>query len=264
MNNTEKTLQLVNDWNAFFAGFKFKPHPRFLNTVANKADADSVAEYVKGYFMITGNPEADAIAKKCEDDDAKDLFARTSSMRPSVQMNARLDIFYSRLSNGCDDLLMKAAGVLPDVETVWCDYETGTDESFAKYFFESFHRTMETHGALFRKFGRGKDGTPTFIETPLTSAMKNGVAVILQHINLLPIACQHQVYGITDQKESVTIGGIPDALSIKPGFRIVATMNLLANGRTLPLSTRLADRASSIREFTVDAEKISKAPSGLS
>ena len=255
MNNTEDTPQFVNEWNAFFAGFKFKPHQRFLNTVANKADAASVAEYVKGYFMITGHPEADAVAKKCEDDDAKDLFARTSSMRPSVQMNARLDILYSRFSNGCDDLLMKAMGMLPDVETVWCDYETGTDESLAKYFFESFHRKTETHGALFRKFVRGNDGTPTSIDTPLTSAMRNGVAVILQHINLLPMACQQQIYGITDQKESVTIGGIPEVLSIKSGFKIVATMDLLANGRISPLSKRLADRASSIREFTADAEK---------
>ncbi len=253
MKDASSTIEALNaDWKKFFEEFHFQPHPRFLNTVENLSDPDSVAEYVKGYFLITGDSNADAVAAKCETTEARCLFGRTSSMHPSQRMNARLDIFYSRLMNGCDDLAMKALGMLPDAETVWCDYETGKDEAFAKYSVMTYHRRMESHDALFWKFGFDKGGKPAFFDTPLASAMKKGKEVIFQHVNLLPLACQEQLREVTDGK---TFEAKSKKIAIKLGFRVVATMNLLTNdGRTLTLSPFLADRASSIREVKIDTD----------
>ena len=254
MNDAPATIEaLIPDWKAFFEEFNFQPHPRFINTVANLSNPDSVAEYVRGYFLITGDSNADAVAAKCETSEARCLFGRTSSMRPSQRMNARLDVFYSRLTNGCDDLAMKALGLLPDAETVWCDYEIGKDEAFAKYSVMKYHRKIESHDALFRKFCFDKDGKPAFLDTPLSTAMKEGRNVIFQHVNLLPKSCQKQLCNVLDGKTDVMIGAIP--MTIKPGFRVVATMDLLANdGRPLALSASLADRASSICEVKIDAD----------
>lgn len=233
-DNETKREELFKNWVEFFAEFRFDLNPRFFSTIVNQATPDAVKEYITGYFRITGDPESDAIGLKCESDAAKDLFARTASMRPASGMNARLDIFYSRFENGCDDLTMKALGLLPDAETVYGDYDTGDVKG------------------LFRESGVDGEGNPASFDTPLAAAMKNGSAVILEHINLLSLACQQELRSVTDERSSVTIGG--EEYHIKPGFRIVATMNLLVDRQVKPLSPWLANRASTIREFESDPE----------
>ncbi len=149
--SSAEITQLSQDWTEFLSEFEFELNPGFLNSVANQSDQDSVAEYVKGYFRIIGDPNAEAIAVKCKEESARGLFARTAALKPSGRMNDRLVIFYSR-TTGCDDLAMKEAGSLPDADIVWCEYENGSDVELEHFLRKNAPREMvkwAKHGHLF-------------------------------------------------------------------------------------------------------------------
>lgn len=80
--------------------------------------------------------------------------------------------------------------------------------------------------------------------------MEKGLPVIMDEINLLPWECRQALQSVTDGGDEVTISG--EKIKIAPGFKVIATMNLIINGDTVPLPEPIIDRAGKIEKFETD------------
>lgn len=101
-----------------------------------------------------------------------------------------------------------------------------------------------------------ENGQPVYRPTALREAMEQGKPIVLDEINLLSFDCLRLLQEITDNKDSIYFPCIKDTIQIKPGFRIIGTMNLVVAGSVYSIPDPLVDRASRIRHITVTTKTL--------
>lgn len=226
---TKGGAKLAKDWTAFLSDFQHRPQARFLNSIARLETVEAIREYVSGYFALSGSEYANDVPAKLESAEAAELMERTVKATPNVKINTRLAIYYGEPGGG---KTTEAIRENPGAEIVVCDSAMTPDELFRGFTFE--------------------DGKPVFKGSALRRAMESGRTVILDEINLLTSDCLRALQTITDRKTEVVIG--TEEITIKPGFRVLGTMNLEVNGQICSLPTPLVDRAGVIRHFEATPE----------
>lgn len=234
---------LTERWFKFFSEFRFKPQPRFMNSVARQTSADAVAAYVVGYFELTNNSFADDVREKVKSREFADIVADTLTIKPDRKINTRLEVYYGEPGGG---KTTTAICNNPDAKVVLCHASMTPDELFRGFDFEE---------------EKDKDGNvtgshPVFKGCALREAMEQGKVVILDEINLLNEDCRRALQAVTDAKTSVTINN--DTIAIKDGFKVVGTMNLNVGDMVFPLPEALVDRAEVIKRFEMDPAMVAQ------
>ena len=224
-------VELVRTWIKFFSEFHFNPQVRFINSLARCQDVNELNEYVIGYFSLTNNSYLNELQEKMKSDEYKELAERTYNTTNKI-INDRLEIYYGEPGGG---KTTKAIKDNPEAEVVICHAAMTPDE-------------------LFRGFDFTEEGKPTFKPCPLKNAMIEGKVVILDEINLLNEDCRRALQALCDGKESISINN--EEIAIKPGFRVVGTMNLVVDEQVFGLPAPLVDRACRIQEFKMPASKL--------
>lgn len=228
---------LVERWFKFFSEFRFKPQPRFMNSVARQPNAEAVAAYVVGYFELTNNSFADDVREKVKSREFSEIVADTLTIKPDRKVNQRLEVYYGEPGGG---KTTTAICNNPDAKVVLCHASMTPDELFRGFDFEE---------------EKDKDGNvtgshPVFKGCALREAMEQGKVVILDEINLLSEDCRRALQAVTDAKAEVTINN--DTIKIKDGFKVIGTMNLNVGDMVFPLPEALVDRAEVIKRFEMD------------
>lgn len=224
-------VELVRTWIKFFSEFHFNPQVRFINSLARCQDVNELNEYVIGYFSLTNNSYLNELQEKMKSDEYKELAEKTYNTTNKI-INDRLEIYYGEPGGG---KTTKAIKDHPEAEVVICHAAMTPDE-------------------LFRGFDFTEEGKPTFKPCPLKNAMLEGKVVILDEINLLNEDCRRALQALCDGKESISINN--EEIAIKPGFRVVGTMNLVVDEQVFGLPAPLVDRACKIQEFKMPASKL--------
>lgn len=218
--------KLVNSWKKFFSEFgHFNPQARFINSIARCKTVPELKEYVVGYFSLTNNSYLNELKEKVKCSEFRDLAEETIGITEKV-INNRLEVYYGEPGGGKTTTAIKDN---PGAQVVICHASMSPDELFRGFDFE--------------------DGKPTFKPCPVKEAMKAGQVVILDEINLLNEDCRRALQAICDGKDRVMINN--EEIEIKPGFKIIGTMNLVVDEMVFGLPAPLVDRCEKIREFSM-------------
>lgn len=219
-------INAVGRLQKFFSEFKFQPAARFVNTLARSQDVDAAREYVNGYVRLINNTDANDIIEKMKSPEFKSVAQDIMQYPPDKQINQRLDIYFGDAGTG---KTTKAVDQYPEAQVVPCNASMLPDELM---------RTFDFNDA---------DGNPVFKPSTLRLAMEAGNPIIFDEINLLSFDCLRLLQTLTDSKSSINYNG--DTINIKPGFKIIGTMNLTVNDQVYNLPEPLVDRAATITEF---------------
>jgi hypothetical protein len=218
---------------------------RFINTLCfrvKEEGREGAIEFVNGYFSLQGKrDEADNIiakmgAKKAGSPEWDEIEAGLSIQNPKTVINKRLKIYYGAQGTG---KTTKAIDELDDKSNIIV-----------------CNAAMDSNDMLF-DFDFDKDGKPVFRPGKLYRACEEGKTILLDEINLLNDEVLRFLQGITDNKSTFTAKG--HEIHVKDGFMIIGTMNLTVNGQVFPLPEPLIDRASELKEFTMDASMLEAA-----
>lgn len=234
---------LVDRWFRFFSEFKFKPQPRFINTLVRMTKLAPMQEYVVGYFELTNNSYAADVAEKVKSREFKDLCADTAMVTTGIKVNTRFEVYYGEPGGG---KTTTAICNNPDAKVVLCHASMTPDELFRGFDFEE---EKDADGNV-------TGSHPVFKGCALREAMEQGKVVILDEINLLNEDCRRALQAVTDNKAEVTINN--DTIKIAEGFKVVGTMNLNVGDMVFPLPPALVDRAETIKRFEMDAKMVAK------
>ena len=216
----------------FFADFHFKPAARFINSFVN---ADDPTEYTVGYFALVNHPDLDAITKKTLSSEFKMLKTTAKGLRTDKRINARFECMYGDPGVG---KTVTAIAENPSATVMGC-----------------LSGMLDCD--LLRTFDfNDENGQPVYRPTALRTAMENGEPIILDEINLLSFDCLRLLQEITDNKGSLYFPCVKETITIKDGFKIIGTMNLVVNGSVYSLPDPLVDRAYRIRHLTVTSEQL--------
>ena len=98
------------------------------------------------------------------------------------------------------------------------------------------------------------DGKPTFQKSALWNAIDQGNTIVLDELNLLPLESLRFLQTLLDNKDVITYKG--KQITIKSGFKIIGTMNLIVNGSKYPLPEPLVDRCENIEKFNMTADML--------
>jgi hypothetical protein len=219
-------INAVDRLQKFFSEFKFKPAARFVNTLARSQGVDAAREYVNGYVRLINNSDANDIIEKMKSPEFESVAQDIMQYPPDKQINQRLDIYFGDAGTG---KTTKAVEQYPEAQVVPCNASMLPDELM---------RTFDFNDA---------DGNPVFKPSTLRLAMEAGNPIIFDEINLLSFDCLRLLQTLTDSKSSINYNG--DTINIKPGFKIIGTMNLTVNDQVYNLPEPLVDRAATITEF---------------
>lgn len=219
-------VNAVDRLQKFFSEFKFQPAARFVNTLARSQDVDAAREYVNGYVRLINNSDANDIIEKMRSPEFESVAQDIMQYPPDKQINQRLDIYFGDAGTG---KTTKAVDQYPEAQVVPCNASMLPDELM---------RTFDFNDA---------DGNPVFKPSSLRLAMEAGNPIIFDEINLLSFDCLRLLQTLTDSKSSINYNG--DTINIKPGFKIIGTMNLTVNDQVYNLPEPLVDRAATITEF---------------
>ena len=219
-------INAVGRLQKFFSEFKFQPAARFVNTLARFQDVDAAREYVNGYVRLINNSDANDIIEKMRSPEFESVAKDIMQYPPDKQINQRLDIYFGDAGTG---KTTKAVEQYPEAQVIPCNASMLPDELM---------RTFDFNDA---------DGNPVFKPSSLCLAMEAGNPIIFDEINLLSFDCLRLLQTLTDSKSSINYNG--DTINIKPGFKIIGTMNLTANDQVYNLPEPLVDRAATITEF---------------
>lgn len=226
-------INAVDRLQKFFSEFKFRPAARFVNTLARSQDVDAAREYVNGYVRLINNSDANDIIEKMKSPEFESVAKDIMQYPPDKQINNRLDIYFGDAGTG---KTTKAVEQYPEAQVVPCNASMLPDELM---------RTFDFNDA---------DGNPVFKPSTLRLAMEAGKPIIFDEINLLSFDCLRLLQTLTDGKEAINYNG--DTLNIKPGFKIIGTMNLTVNDQVYNLPEPLVDRAATISEFKLSSEQL--------
>ncbi len=235
-------LAIVKKWKNFMSEFGFVPQARFLNSLARMKKASEVKDYVIGYFALTNNSYLNDLKEKVKSAEFTDMAEEIVNSTNKV-INSRLDILYGAAGGG---KTTSAIQDNPEAKVVVCHSNMTPDELFRGFYFEEIKD----------KDGNTIGSCPVFRGCALKDAMMNGKTVILDEINLLTMDCLRTLQAVCDCKDSVTIGD--EVIAIKPGFKVVGTMNLIVDEQVFGLPGPLVDRCSKIAEFIMSDKRLAE------
>lgn len=226
-------VNAVSRLQKFFSEFKFQPAARFVNTLARSQTVDAARDYVNGYVRLINNSDANDIIEKMRSPEFESVAKDIMQYPPDKQINQRLDIYFGDAGTG---KTTKAIEQYPEAQVVPCNASMLPDELM---------RTFDFNDA---------DGNPVFKPFSLRLAMEAGNPIIFDEINLLSFDCLRLLQTLTDSKASINYNG--DTINIKPGFKIIGTMNLTVNDQVYNLPEPLVDRAATISEFKLTSKQL--------
>lgn len=235
-------LAIVKKWKNFMSEFNFVPQARFLNSLARMKKASEVKDYVIGYFALTNNSYLNDLKEKVKSSEFSDMADEIVNSTNKV-INERLEILYGAAGGGKTTTAIKEN---PTAKVVVCHSNMTPDELFRGFYFEEIKD----------KDGNTIGSCPVFRGCALQEAMTEGRTVILDEINLLTMECLRTLQAVCDCKEAVTIGD--EVIKIKPGFKVVGTMNLVVDEQVFGLPGPLVDRCSKIAEFEMSDKRLAE------
>lgn len=217
----------------FFSEFKFTPAARFTNNLARLNSISLAQEYISGYMRLINNPDTNDITEKMKSPEFLDLVQDLQKFPPEKAINERLKIYFGDAGTG---KTTEATLEYPDAPVIPCNSAMLPDEILRTFDFND------------------ENGNPVFKPSVVRICMEEGKPVIFDEINLLSFDCLRLLQTITDRKDTINFNG--DTIQIKPGFKIVGTMNLTVNDQVYSLPEPLVDRAEQIREFKITSEEL--------
>lgn len=226
-------ITAVQNLQKFFSEFHFTPAARFINTMALQPTAAAARTYVTNYVKLINNSDSDSIAEKVKSAEFLQIAENIIANPPKTKINNRLVIWYGDAGTG---KTTKAIKENPGADVIPCNANILPDELM---------RTFDFNDA---------NGHPVFKPSSLRIAMETGKTIIFDEINLLTFDCLRLLQTLTDSKDTITYNG--ELINIKPGFKIIGTMNLVVNDQVYNLPEPLVDRCAEIKEFTISAQTL--------
>lgn len=226
---TDSFVSTMKKIQKFFKDFNFSPSFRFLNTLARSKNS----VYVADYFKLMNSPYADEVEEKIKSPEFKELFSEIKKIPLTRSINQRFCLYYGPQGTG------KTTKALEESKgsCIICNGSMLPADIMEDFVFN--------------------DGKATFQWSEFAHAMMDGRTIVLDEINLLPFETLRFLQGLVDNKSSFVYKG--KEVTIKDGFKIIGTMNLVVNGSVFGLPEPLVDRCEQIQEFTLKPEFMLKA-----
>lgn len=226
-------VNAVNGLRRFFSEFKFSVAARFVNTLCLQPDDKSARDYISGYVSLINHPDATSIKEKLKSSEFDVVLEGLTKYPPEKPINSRLTIYFGDAGTGKTTEAMRE---YPEACIVPCNASILPDE-------------------LLRTFDFNDDnGNPVFKPSDLRRAMEEGKPIIFDEINLLSFESLRLLQTLTDNKDRINYNG--ETIEIKPGFKIIGTMNLVVNDQVYSLPDPLVDRAATIKQFDLSDENL--------
>lgn len=226
-------VDAVNGLRRFFSEFKFSVAARFVNTLCLQPDDKAAREYISGYVSLINHPDATSIKEKLKSSEFDVVLEGLTKYPPEKPINSRLTIYFGDAGTGKTTEAMRE---YPEACIVPCNASILPDE-------------------LLRTFDFNDDnGNPVFKPSDLRRAMEEGKPIIFDEINLLSFESLRLLQTLTDNKDRINYNG--ETIEIKPGFKIIGTMNLVVNDQVYSLPDPLVDRAAVIKQFDLSDENL--------
>lgn len=205
---------------------------RFINTMLLNAKSKTACrEYIINYFELQNSPDTATVKGLVKSPEFDGLFEILKELKTNKKINNRLEVYYGPAGTG---KTTKAIQENPGAAVIPCNYSMDCEDLFKVVTFN--------------------DGKIEYQESPFIKAMQNGAAIILDEINLLNDNMIATLQTITDNKTEFTYGS--KTYQIKPGFKIIGTMNLIVNGIIYPLRPALVDRCENILHIKANYKAI--------
>lgn len=226
-------VDAVNGLRRFFSEFKFSVAARFVNTLCLQPDDKAAREYISGYVSLINHPDATSIKEKLKSSEFDVVLEGLTKYPPEKPINSRLTLYFGDAGTGKTTEAMRE---YPEACIVPCNASILPDE-------------------LLRTFDFNDDnGNPVFKPSDLRRAMEEGKPIIFDEINLLSFESLRLLQTLTDNKDRINYNG--ETIEIKPGFKIIGTMNLVVNDQVYSLPDPLVDRAAVIKQFDLSDENL--------
>lgn len=215
---------------AFLTEFKMTAQNRMINTMSGMDRAQQSA-YLVSYAELTANEYAGDLKAKCESAEFDAVSGIIAGLERDNWANRRIEILYGPAGSGKTTAAMMEN---PGAKVKVCHEELSADELFRGFDFQ--------------------DGKPVFVGSEVEEAMRLGLPVVLDEINLLPRQTLRAMQAVTDGKPEVSVNN--HVIKIADGFRIVGTMNLNIDGQIAPIPGPLVDRCYRLRYVEATPEQI--------
>lgn len=217
----------------FFSEFSFTISARFLNTLAHCESVGNAIAYTQAYVDLCNISDGKAIKEKSSSAEFRLIAQDLINEKIDRKVNNRLVVYYGDAGTG---KTTKAMTEYPSAPVVPCNSSILPDELM---------RTFDFNDA---------NGNPVFKPSSLRLAMENGTPIIFDEINLLNFDCLRMLQTLLDGKEHINYNG--EDITIRDGFKVIGTMNLVVNDQIYSLPTPLVDRAETIKEFKLSANDL--------
>lgn len=226
-------IEAVKGFLQFFSEFKFNPAARFINTFARQASNKAARDYLVCYVKLINNSDWTDIVEKTKSPEFDVVTSALLTYPPEKKINSRLDIYFGDAGTG---KTTEAIAEYPEADVVPCNSSMLPDELMRVFDFND------------------ENGNPVFKPSSLRLAMEAGKPIIFDEINLLSFECLRLLQTLTDNKSVIHYNN--EAITIKDGFKVVGTMNLMVNDQVYNLPEPLVDRAETLKEFKLSARDL--------
>ena len=240
MSKKDKLVNGLKGLIDFFTEFSFTPSFRFTNTFAFmlQKNRDIAREYVNNYFSLMDSSYKKEIAQKIKSAEFEKIMDNIAQYGdPDMVVNSRLKIYYGAAGTGKTTRAQEEA----ENRCIVCNSSMLPADLMEDFIF--------------------KDGNPDFNPSLLWECMEQGKTIVMDEINLLPFDSLRFLQGLVDGKTEFFYKNRP--VHIKDGFKIIGTMNLTLGGMTYGLPEPLVDRCCDIQEFTLTAQQLAQAITGM-
>ena len=216
----------------FFKEFQFEPNFRFINTFSRciQKSKKMGVEYITNYFELIDSPYITEIKSKVNSKEFELIIKGFKGVKPEKEVNQRFKLYYGSQGTGKTTIAMKET----DNRCMVCNSSMLPSDLMEDFTFD--------------------EGKATFKPSALWECMKNGNAIVLDEINLLPFDSLRFLQTILDGKKEFLYKGTK--VEIADGFQIIGTMNLTVNGMTYALPEPLVDRCAETKKFSLSAKDL--------
>ena len=209
---------------------------RFVNTFC-ATDESARTKFVTSYAEVAKEERLDDLKAKLGSPEWAAVLDAFKNIK-ARHLNKRLACFYGEPGGGktyqAIECARKANGGSADIMPC--------------------HAGMDPAALLFEYRMDYETGKKGFVPSALLKAMTNGLAIVLDEINLLPTESVMFLQNITDNKEAVAVMG--QTFNISSGFFVLGTMNIETGMGVIPLPPALADRCAIVKEFKMTSEQL--------